>query len=99
MAELSQHFNDLLSKASCKVENILPEWDTLKNHMLLLIKNNTEATYRDIQKFVFMNEDALKECKNSLMVSELLLINPMFSRISCFKTDWRSRLSCINLDV
>ena len=48
MAELSQHFNDLLSKASCKVENILPEWDTLKNHMLLLIKNNTEATYRDI---------------------------------------------------
>ena len=32
MAGLLQHFNDLLLNASCKVENILPEWDTLKSH-------------------------------------------------------------------
>ena len=107
MAELLQHFNDLLLNASSKVENILPEWDTLKTHMLPVIKNNTKAIYLDIWKIIFMNEDVLEECKNSLMIPKLLLINPfsnakferMFSRMSSVKTDWISRLSCTNLDV
>lgn len=37
MARLSQHFNDLLLSASCKVESIQPEWDILKTHMLTVI--------------------------------------------------------------
>ena len=81
MAELSQHFNDLLLNASCKVENTLPEWDT-------------KGTYLDILKIVFIN--VLNECKNSLMIPELLLINPfsnsklkgMFSYMPRIKTDW-----------
>ena len=44
--------------------------------MLPVIKNNTKATYLDIWKIILMNEHALKECKNSLMIPELLLINP-----------------------
>ena len=53
MAELSQHFNDLPLNASCKVENILPEWDTLKTHMLPVIKNNTKATYLDLKNYFY----------------------------------------------
>ena len=96
MAELSQQFNDLLLNASCQAENILPEWGTLKIHMLPVIKNNTKATSLDIWKIIFMNEDVLKDCKNSLMIAELLLINPfsreaklkrMFSYMSHIKTD------------
>ena len=83
MAELSQHLNDLLLNASCKVENTLPEWDT-------------KATYLDILIIIFINEDVLNECKNSLMIPELLLINPfsnsklkgMFSYMPRIKTDW-----------
>ena len=48
MAELSQHFNDLLLNASCKVESIRPEWDILKTHMLLVIKSKSKATYLDV---------------------------------------------------
>ena len=67
--------------------------------MLPVVKNNTKATYLDIWKIIFMNEDVLKECKNSLMIPELLLINPisnsklqsMFSRLSHIKTDLISR--------
>ena len=95
MAELSQQFNDLLLNASCQAENILLEWGTLKIHMLPVIKNNTKATSLDIWKIIFMNEDVLKDCKNSLMIAELLLINPfsnaklkrMFSCMSHIKTD------------
>ena len=54
-----------------------------------------------------MNEDILKECKNSLMIPELMLINPvsnaklvrMFSFMSHVKRDLRSRLSRRNLDI
>ena len=51
-----------------------------------------------------MNEDILKECKNSLMIPELMLINPvsmprMFSFMSHVKRDLRSRLSRTNLDI
>ena len=53
MAELSQHFNDLPLNASCKVENIIPEWDTLKTHMLPVIKNNTKATYLDLKNYFY----------------------------------------------
>ena len=67
--------------------------------MLPVVKNNTKATYLDIWKIIFMNEDVLKECKNSLMIPELLLINPisnsklqsMFSQLSHIKTDLISR--------
>ena len=67
--------------------------------MLHVVKNNTKATYLDIWKIIFMNEDVLKECKNSLMIPELLLINPisnsklqsMFSHLSHIKTDLISR--------
>ena len=98
MAELSQHFNDLLLNESCKVENILPEWDIFKTHMLPVIKNNTKATDLDIWKVIFTNEDVIKECKNSLMMPEFLLINllsnakleRMFSCMSHVKTDLRS---------
>ena len=48
MAELSQHFNDLLLNASCKVESIQPEWDILKTHMLPVIKSTSKATYLDV---------------------------------------------------
>ena len=66
--------------------------------MLPVIKNNTKATHLDIWKVIFTNEDVLKECKNSLMMRELLLINllsnakleRMFSCMSHVKTDWRS---------
>ena len=54
IAELKQHFDDLLLNASCKVENILPESD---------IKN---TTYLDNLKIIFTNEDFLKECKKQL---------------------------------
>ena len=67
--------------------------------MLPVVKNNTKATYLDIWKIIFRNEDVLKECKNSLMIPELLLINPisnsklqsMFSRLSHIKTALISR--------
>ena len=48
MKELSQHFNDLLLNALCKDESIRPEWDILKTHMLPVIKNNSKASYLDV---------------------------------------------------
>ena len=69
-------------------EALYPEWS-----MIPVITNNTKATYLNIWKITFMNEDVLKECKNSLMISQLLLINPfsygqlerMFSCINALK--------------
>ena len=48
MADLSQHFNDLLLNASYKVESIRPEWDILKTHMLPVINSKSKATYLDV---------------------------------------------------
>ena len=89
MTELSQHFNDLLLNVSCRVENVINEWDTLKTQMLSVIKNNIKATYLDIWKIIFVNEDLLKECKNSLMIPELLLINPFLN------SNLKSMFSCM----
>ena len=79
--------------------------------MLPVIKNNTKATYLDIWKIIFMNESVLKECKNSLMIPQLLLINPssMPGSRECFlvchvlkqtklKDALKSRPSRTNLD-
>ena len=38
--EISSRFQELLSKNNCEVDNIMPQWITLKTHMLLLVKNN-----------------------------------------------------------
>ena len=75
--------------------------------MIALIKNNSNSSYLDIWKTIFTNDEVSIECKNVLMIIEILLIIPfsnamlerMFSRMSRVKTDWRSRLSRQNLDA
>ena len=107
ISDLVENLKVLLGNASCKIENILPEWDVLKTHMIPLIKNNSKSSYLDIWKTIFTNNEVSNECKNVLMIAEILLITPfsnaklerMFSRMSRVKTDWRSRLSCTNLDA
>ena len=46
--EISSHFEELLSKNNCEVDNIMPKWITLKTHMLPLVKNNKCVKYLDI---------------------------------------------------
>ena len=46
--EISFHFEELLSKNNCEVDNIMPKWITLKTHMLPLVKNNKCVKYLDI---------------------------------------------------
>ena len=74
--EISSHLQELLSKNSCEVDNIMPEWITLKTHMLPLVKNNKCVKYLDIWSKVFTSETIKEECKNNCHVFEIVLIVP-----------------------
>ena len=74
--EISSHLQELLSKNSCEVDNIMTEWITLKTHMLPLVKNNKCVKYLDIWSKAFTSETIKEECKNSFHVFEIVLIVP-----------------------
>ena len=107
MKEISSHFQQLLSKNNCEVDNIMPEWITLKTHMLPLVKNNKCVKYLDIWSKVFTSKTIKEECKNFLHISEIMLIvrftnakvNRIFSKMNRVKTDSQSRLLRAKLDV
>ena len=69
--EISSHFQELLSKNNFKVDNIMPEWITLKTHMLPLVKNNKCVKYLDIWSKVFTSETIKEECKTFLKYLKL----------------------------
>ena len=74
--ELSSHFQVLLSKNNCEVDNIMRKWITLKIHMLPLVKNNKCVKYLDIWSKVFTSKTIKEEFKNILHIFEILLIVP-----------------------
>ena len=76
MKELSSHFQVLLSKNNCEVDNIMRKWITLKIHMLPLVKNNKCVKYLDIWSKVFTSKTIKEEFKNILHIFEILLIVP-----------------------
>ena len=101
------HFQELLSKNNCKVNNIMSEWITLKTHMLPLVKNNKCVKYLDIWSKVFTSKIIKEEYKNILHIFEIMLIVPftnakvehIFSKMNQIKTDSQNRLSRARLDV
>ena len=105
--ETSSHFQELLSKNNCEVDNIMPEWITLKTHMLPLVKNNKCVKYLDICSKVFTSETIKEKCKNILHISEIMLLVPftnakvkhIFSKMNQVKTDSQNGLSRARLDV
>ena len=82
--EISSHFQELLSKNNCEVDNIMPEWIALKIHMLPLVKNNKCIRYLDIWSKVFTSETIKEECKNILHIFEIMLIVPFTNaKVEC----------------
>ena len=94
------HFQELLSKNNCKVNNIMSEWITLKTHMLPLVKNNKCVKYLDIWSKVFTSKIIKEEYKNILHIFEIMLIVPftnakvehIFSKMNQIKTDSQNRI-------
>ena len=85
----------------------MPEWKTLKTHMLPLVKNNKRVKHLDIWPKVFTSETIKEECKNILHIFEIMLIVPftnakvehIFPKMNQVKTDSQNRLSRARLDV
>ena len=108
LKEIPSHFQELLSKNNCEVDNIMPKWKTLKTHMLPLVKNNNKSVkHLDIWSRVFTSETVKEECKNILNIFEIMLIVPfanakvehIFSKMNRVKTDLQNRLLRARLDV
>lgn len=105
--ELSDCFEELLVKNGCEIHQLLPEWISLKTHVLPIIKNNPKKFYLKIWQRVFTADLIKEECGNILHIIELLLCTPftnaklerMFSRMARVKTDYRNRLGRDLLDA
>ena len=103
------HYEKLLSKNGCNIEEIPPEWDPVKVKAYLepILKSQTKIDYLEVWKSIFTNDNVKRECKNVLHVIELLLITPftnanlerVFSRMNRIKTESRNRLGQERLDT
>ena len=104
---IANHFHQVLSINGCNIVEILPEWQTLKGHVMPIVVNDKSAKYLDVWKKIFINADVKRECRNVLDIIEILLVTPfsnaklerMFSRMARVKSDWRNRLSRDRLDA
>ena len=83
----------------------MPEWITLKTHMLPLVKNNKCVKYLDIWSKVFTKQGYKKikqEYKNILYIFEIMLIVPFKNakvERTFSKTDSRNWLSRARFDI
>ena len=73
----------------------MPEWITLKTHMLQLVKNNKCVKYLTIWSKVFTSKTLKEECKNILPIFEIMStvtstnakVKHIFSEMNRVKTD------------
>ena len=80
----------------------MPEWITLKTHMLPLVKNNKCVKYLDIWSKVFTSKTIKQEYKNILHIFEIMLIVPFKNakvERTFSKTDSRNWLSRARFDI
>ena len=105
--ELGDCFELLLRKNGCDVEQLTPEWISLKTHVIPIIKNNPKEHYVTTWQRIFKSDYVRDDCGNILHIIEILLCTPftnaklerMFSRMACVKTDFRNRLGRRLLDA
>ena len=98
IVKLIDYFKVLLEQNGAEVSEILSEWDVLKTFVIPIILNNERASYLEVWKMIFQNDTVKKECKNILLIFEIILVTPftnakverMFSRMARVKTDWRN---------
>ena len=64
--------------------------------ILLIVENNNSEHYLDLRKNIFANNSVKQDCKNILLVFEILFVTPFtnakvergFSRMARVKTDF-----------
>ena len=96
----------MLEKNDCDVQSINKEWNHLKLFILPILQNNRKESYLEIWYHSFANTE-LSDCKNAMHLFEILLVVPfknvivehLFFRMNCVKTDFRNRLSRSRLDT
>ena len=99
--ELGDAYEELLLKNGCDINELIPEWNSLKVFVLPIIHNNQSEFYIKIWEQVFKSSAIKEECSNILHIIEILLITMftntklerMFSRMNRVKTDYRNRLA------
>ena len=93
----------MLEKKNWLVEDVLVELSALRSHILPIIENNKSEHYLGLWEKIFSNNAVKQDCKNILLVLEILLVTPFtnakvergFSRMAGVKADFRNRLGCM----
>ena len=98
LTELTEYFKSLLVKNNCVMENILLELCELKSYIIPIIEYNSDH-YLDLWQKVFANSFVKYDCKNILLIFEILLttlftnakVELGFSRMVRVIKDFRNR--------
>ena len=98
---LVDYYKDHLSRAGCKLTQIVIEWSLVKSHVSLhLSSRRTEEVFSSILRSL------VDDCPNFLLLAEILLIWPLstavvergFSSMNRVKSQMRSSMSQENMD-